>query len=406
VTVGVVSTSCLFISRRADVPQHWLVASRGLGLIFGPTLLARIIGRATWSGESQTGYVLLLTLKALSELSIPRANSTLFLLVGFFGVGIVQASLDLWRTLLVTLVHRERCGSALVVYAAIYGVGSMIAPFMTVANPMQAWDALAAIDFLLAAVLGSKRLYLGKPRDWKLKIRGVLGSQGPDGDRSNTSSCCQSREGSLPGSPAQKRVPRRVLRAGIVFIALSEAAETAMSAWSFTYAATSLKLPSGTAAMFPTAFYMAFTAMRLALIPLSRRMAPSAIVQRGALLMLVSAVSFYFLTQRFLTIIQQADAPELVAPGAAWPLLLCLAFLGTGSCPLYGMMLASVRQHGSLTAQETGWYDTSCNLGITLGLWLPGWLGLPSFELLFAGMTFCVLSSHMRDFPWWGKVRT
>eukprot|EP00929_Paragymnodinium_shiwhaense_P084157 TRINITY_DN4498_c0_g1_i1.p1 TRINITY_DN4498_c0_g1~~TRINITY_DN4498_c0_g1_i1.p1 ORF type:complete len:470 (-),score=66.01 TRINITY_DN4498_c0_g1_i1:620-1942(-) len=388
-TAGVVSTSCLFLSQATGVPQHWMVAARGVGLICGPLMMAKVIAYLTYRGEAMTGYVLILTVKMICEIVVPRVSAPPVLVVGFYLIGFCQASMDTWLTALVTLVYKDRCGQAMVIYCGIYGVGCMVAPFLTIADPRQAWNLLAGMDFALAVFLAYKRSIVGKPANWKRAMREtapVTVELEDECSRDESASASEGRSRNIDNA----RAPRRLLRAANAFIVVSEAAETAMSSWCFTYAVTSFGYDPKIAAMFPTTFYAAFTGMRIGLIPLTTRFTPGLVLQLSTLLTLISGLAFYTMSM-----FKPDDNAE---PPPAWPLLLCLGCFGTGSCALYSMMIAFVRLNGRLTPEDTSLYDMSCNVGITLGLWLPGFCSLPAFECLGVCVNFLLVHVYMADF--------
>jgi len=397
-TPGVVSTSSLFISAKTGTPQHWVMGARGIGMIVAPLLASDAIGRATWHGNMQVGYAVLLLLRAICEVSAARVSSTFVLLPIFVLIGGIGSCLDTWRTILAGIVHREKLGQAMVIYSGIYGLGCTVAPYLTVCMGMRAWDALACIDTVTATLLLRKFLIIGRPRNWKEKIR-----SGSDGSLpgSSCTSANNSVAGSLQGSPANVRpVPRSVLRAGVAFIFIVEATETAMSSWCFTYAVTHLKFSPHMAAVLPTAFYTTFTGMRLLVIPLSRKLAPSALVQFGAWAVLVCGVAFFVLTRLIDRELAQGMPSTEVGSKYLTPLLTCLSLYGIGSCPLYSMMLASIRRHGTIMPRQAGIYDTACNLGITCGLAGPSMLILPRYELLGVSCLWLITVTHTRYFPW------
>jgi len=395
-TPGVISTSSLFISEKTGTPQHWMMAARGIGMIIAPMLSSDAIGWATWNGNMQAGYAALLFFRAICEVSASRASSRYGLLFRFLLIGGIGSCLDTWRTVLVTIVRGEQCGTAMVIYAGIYGFGCTVAPYLTVTMGVRAWDVLACIDILTALMLVRKLLVIGRPRNWKDKIRSGGSLTGSECTSANGSAA-----GSLQGSPAAVRtVPPSVLRAGVAFIFIVEATETALSSWCFTYAAKHLKFSAERAALLPTAFYTTFTGMRLVLIPLSRRMAPSTLVQLGAWVVLVCVIAFYCLTCRIEREVAQGMLPAEVSSKYLTSLCVCLGAYGIGSTPLYSMMLASIRRHGMLAPRQAGIYDTACNLGITCGLVVPSMLGLPTWELLGGTCLWLITVTHTRYFPW------
>jgi len=163
-----------------------------------------------------------------------------------------------------------------------------------------------------------------------------------------------------------------------------------MSAWGFTFAATTLGQPDRVAALFPATFYFAYTAGRFVVVPASMRMLPSVIVHAGALLTLLGALLLAFLAGG------AAPASPTAPVGAV---LLCVALVGAGTCPLFAMMMASLRQHGDLSPKQQGLYRTCSNLGNTMGMWLPGLVSLPRAELVWALALVLILSSSVRSFP-------
>jgi len=372
ITVGVIGTSSMLIAEQSGLPQNQLIAARGLGLVLGPSLFSWVVSRMVWCGESQSGTAFLLGIKALCEYTIPRTFSAPLLYSSFFILGLAMTMLDTTKNALVTRVFGEGCGLPLNVYEVLYGVGAMLAPLVSVVMPEQAWNLLVAIDLALAAVVAGKRTCRGKPRNWKVKVRGIKALD------SGSSS---------PATPT--RVPRRVLTTGLVFLVIVQACETAMSAWAFTYATAVLGLPRKVCATFPMTFYLAFTITRFVCLPLSAWLPPSTILQASTALLLSGATLLRCIT----CFMGHGEATGL--------LLLCVALVGVGTCPLYAMTLASIRRHGELTAQELGWYQTSSALGNTLGLWLPGLVSLPVAQQLWAVCAFLVISASARDFPWW-----
>jgi fucose permease len=379
VTVGVVGTSSLFIAQSSGLPQNQLVAARGLGLIIGPALLGKLVGKFVWSGESQLGTASLLLAKAACEAAIPRATSLpVVLYLSFFVLGLAMTSLDVTKNVLVTRVFGDRCALPLNFYEVTYGLGAMLAPAVTVALRSQAWNVLVLVDLSLALLVATKRLRFGKPRGWKVKLRGVPTCF------DDVEKCAQ---------VAKEGVPRRVLAVGLTFLFVAQACETAMSAWGFTFAATTLGLPVETAAMFPTVFYIAFTGARFLSLWLSSHLPPSTILQVSTALVLAGSVSLHSLDAQAATV-QALSTTSFLAS---------VAMIGVGVCPLYATTLACIRRHGDLSSNELALYQTCSALGNTMGLWMPGLLGLPQAERLWACAIFLMLNSNRAAFPWWPK---
>jgi len=385
VTVGVVGTSSLLISRASGLPQNQLIAARGLGLILGPSICSRMVSKFVWSGESQTGTALLLLAKALCQLAIPRAtNRPMALYLAFFALGLAMTMLDITKNDLVTRVFKERCSLPLNLYEVTYGLGALVAPMVSVSLGDNAWNLLVLVDMSLAVLVAGKRLGWGKPRDWKVKLRGL---------QNQINSL---EDGNKDKSNLSRRVPRRVLHVGLAFLFMAQACETAMSAWAFTLASSNLGLPPEVAAMFPTAFYFAFTGTRFVTLLASIWLSPSTVMQFSTTLVLVGALWLRGLS---------AHAQSL-AEVQVHMFLCCIALIGAGVCPLYATTISSIKQHGDLTTRELGWYQTCSALGNTMGLWMPGVICLPNAEAIWAIGIVLILNSHRREYPWWPKNKS
>jgi len=373
-TVGIVGTCSFFVAQNTGVRQNYLVAARGVGTTIAPALLGHLIGRMINMGEAQMGVALPLLAKLLCELTIPRAESSTCVFLAMFGIGVAMAVLDTMATILIGRVHGKQCGQALVVYDTAYGIGCMVAPFIAVIDPQRAWDFLAAVDFLVCAALAGKRTFRGKPTGWQRKL----------------SSCSIGSDAASTAS-SEVRPPRLVLRAGLAFTFFVQTAMTAVSCWGFTYAATTLQLPKEVAARIPGAFYAACTLARLVLMPITRVVPPSCIMHAAAVLTLLAAFAFYALDH----LVRAGASADALLP----LLVACFMLMGAGFCPHYSLMIAAMQQHGDLAPQEHGWYGTSTCLGVTAGMWLPGYLSLPLIELVGSACLLVVINSNLKEFP-------
>ncbi|CAK0910649.1 unnamed protein product, partial [Prorocentrum cordatum] len=172
-TTGIAGAGSLFIARSTGVPQHLLIASRGVGLTLGPIAMGDLLGRAVWSGNAECAFALALAVKMATELAIPRLSSGLALCFTFFLCGWAMAVLDTLGSILVTRIHGESCSGTFARLDMAYSVGCAVAPFVVVAVHERAWPFLAVTDLVLVAVIVRKRLLRGKPRNWKAKIRGL-----------------------------------------------------------------------------------------------------------------------------------------------------------------------------------------------------------------------------------------
>jgi len=376
VTIGVIGITSLTISGQSGVPQNNLIAARGLGLIIAPMVFGSVIGRLLLTGEVFRCVSGALVVKAACELYLAaQGSSPLLLCLALLSMGIAMGILDTAGGVVITTVHGQKCALPLNVIHAMYGTGGMLAPLFALAAGERAWHVLALVDLAVAMAVTRTRL------NRRLPLAGPQHGTPPE---------------PAAGPPAALEVaaPARVFGAGAGFLVLAQAAETAVSAWGFTFAVSHFGLAPEVAALFPTVFYFAFTATRFFLVPASAGIAPSAMVQAGTLvafcgaLVLLSACSL------------AGVGAEEASPALVRWLLFSVAVLGAGTCPMYAMVLASVRQHGKLDARQVGLYGMCGNFGNTLGMWVPGVVSLPLAELAWTTCMVVLMASRAEDFPW------
>lgn len=379
-SVGTIGVTGGIIVLQSGAAQNYLFLARGIGLVVGPLVLSKVIDRCFFSGESQSFFAVMMLLKMCAAIVIPRVTFQAGAYLSFFVLGLCSATLDTQLNTLVAKVHGINTSFYMILYCFVYGTGCMVAPFFAVNLQLKAWDALAVVDFFTMSYIVYRRL-IGKPTEWKAKLRA------PRNDRGEADS--HPAGGQLQPRP---RVPRRALAAGMAFIFVVEACETAMSCWCYTFASTVLQLPPGTAGWFPSAFYMGFTGARFIVLPLSRWLLPSTIAHLGSFLIISGCVAFNILTG--LVAANPADTYVYVGP-----LLFSLFAIGSGSSPLYATTLASIERLGDLTAQEVGLYSSSAAMGMCAGNFTPGVVPLPTMELIGAICVLCILNSHLRFFP-------
>mmetsp|Transcript_110223 Transcript_110223/g.355445 ORF Transcript_110223/g.355445 Transcript_110223/m.355445 type:complete len:405 (-) Transcript_110223:291-1505(-) len=377
--VGIAGTASLFIAQRTGVSQTTLVLARGCGMIVGPLVSSRLIGWTLRRGETQLAMATLLICKAIFALAMPRMTWAFGLYSAFFLLGVVMSVLDTLGIYLVTSVMKGDSGTRLSLYDACYGIGGMVAPFVTVAMPERVWDLLAVLDLCIALPLVAKRAVKGKPRDWQTKLVAVTSNAVDD---SNTLG------GDLEHADP---VPSRIIQVGVAFTFISQIASTSVSAWGFTFASSHLGLPTALAAAVPSTFYFSSTVTRFIIAAVSRRVVPSAIMQASLLSLLMGAAVFWTVSLGIST------SPFKLQ---AYLLLVGVGFMGAGSCPHYSFMLVSMSAHGKLEPRELAWYSTSVNLGAASGMVVPSLVSLPNVEMICAVALFGILSSNLRDFPW------
>eukprot|EP00928_Gymnodinium_smaydae_P013072 TRINITY_DN14766_c0_g1_i3.p1 TRINITY_DN14766_c0_g1~~TRINITY_DN14766_c0_g1_i3.p1 ORF type:complete len:409 (+),score=27.80 TRINITY_DN14766_c0_g1_i3:80-1306(+) len=372
-SVGIAGTASLFIARSTEAHQSILIASRGVGMIVGPLGLSRLLGRAAWSGESQYAATLALVLKGFCDYAAARTSGPLALYFQFFIMGTTMASLDTLLIILVARAVKDNRGTLLSIYDALYGVGAMVAPFIAVSISWRAWDVLAFLDLLIAAMLAGQRTFRGKPNNWKAKVR--------DMDLND-------RTGA-PGCPC----PWRVVSAGIAFTFLSQVASTTVSAWGFTFAFLDLGMPDVVAALVPSVFYASSTVTRFIVAAISRLILPSALIQASVIVVFVGAI---FLRMIVCQLLPLASISQV----HTFAILFACVLMGAGCCPHYSFMFISMSKHGFLDARVNGLYATSTNLGIAVGLWLPNLLGLPNVECIASFGLILIAYCRHGDFPW------
>lgn len=224
VTIGVIGTTSLTISGRSGVPQNNLIAARGLGLIIAPMLFGSAIGKLLRTGEVFRCISGALVVKAACELYLAlQGSSAVLLCLALFSMGIAMGILDTAGGVVITMVHGQRCALPLNVIHALYGTGGMLAPLFALAAQERAWHVLALVDLLVAMGVTKTRLNRRLPRAGPQE---GLASAGPAG-------------GDTPAGPLadlEGSAPARVFGAGAAFLVLAQAAETAVSAWGFTFA--------------------------------------------------------------------------------------------------------------------------------------------------------------------------
>ncbi|CAE8595700.1 unnamed protein product [Polarella glacialis] len=420
---GIMATTALDISLRSGIPQPLLVAARGVGLTFSPVIFGKGIGRMVWSGESQSGFALFISIKVVCELVVPRTNSVPLLYLGYGFIGVAMAALDTSASVLVARVHGKDCGRVLLAYCAAYGVGCLMSSWFCVyLGPFHAWDVLAVSDFLMTATLICSRFGKGKPQDWKAKIRKVeVSDPAPGNDQSQIQSQKSGAAKAEQKTPQQEqqerllqqvqkvqheqqqvgpaRVPGRILRAANAFMFITEAIETSVSAWCFSYGLQELGMTKSRAALLPTAFYFSFTGVRFALAPLTRFMLPSAVMQIGTLIAFIGAAMFAATAHFLVALLKGGATMDELSGFWLYMLIASISLMGAGFSPQCAMVQAAVREHGEMTSQEAGYFFTACSLGILAGLFLPGVMALPFLDLL-GGLALVAISvACYRDFP-------
>jgi len=387
-TTTILGTTSLQLARSSGMAQNNLLLLRGLGFTLGPMMTGSLLGKAMWCGESQNTFVLLVTIKSLCELLIPSFGESAWLLgMAFFTLGFAMAVVGTFVDILLCQIHRERCSGPLTVYYALYGLGGMLGPYITLLVPDYAWQFIGAVDLAIAAAIFKNRCLSGKPREWKMKVRQV-----------DPKALLERSRPQEPRTPnTAKAVPMSVFARGLCCSFLNECIQTAMSSWVFTFVVDTLGQPPTLGATFSSTFYVPFIMVRCLMLPLTRFVPPSVFLQAGIYITSIGALIFWWYGEKV-----------LAEPDGDFPmgmLLLGTALLGTGTCPLGSVIIGAMASHGEISPQRIGWYGTACTLGTTCGMWLPGLIKLSQIELIWSSMICVVALASLQDFPLWPSRR-
>ncbi|CAK9017040.1 unnamed protein product [Durusdinium trenchii] len=353
--------------------------SRGVGMILGPLVMSKVLGKLIWSGESQYGFGTVLGFKALCIVMIPRLDQAWSLCLAFFGVGAAMAVLDTFNIMLVGRLLKARSGAELAKYDLCYGIGGMVAPYIAILVHRYSWDVLATVDLLMAAVVVRRRACLGKPTDWKQKIRNPGSNGGANGGTNgsgatNGEKAATGRGGNSMDEVAQP-VPPKVLRAGLTFAFISQIGSTSISAWGFAYTTKRLGFSEEWAALVPSSFYLASMLPRMANTWLAKRVLASALVHCSLIFVLLGSISVLvssWMLSNARNSASDASSGSLDIEGYVL-MFLGIWFMGslavrtweqlqacrlkrmrTGYANHYSMLLVSMTQHGELTSQQSG----------------------------------------------------
>lgn len=382
VTVGIAGTATLYVAEQTGVAQGLMAFSRGVGMICGPLLMSKLLGKLIWSGESQYGFGSVLAFKALCVLLVPRLRQAWALCLCFFGIGAAMAVLDTFNIMLVGRLLKARSGAELAKYDLCYGVGGMVAPYIAILVHRHSWDVLATVDLVMAFWVIRRRACIGKPTDWKQKIRypekGVA-----------------TKNGSM--DQVSQSVPPKVLRAGLSFAFISQIGSTSISAWGFAFTTKRFGFSEEWAALVPSSFYLASMLPRLVNTYLARRVLASTLVHVSLIFIILGSMSVFAASVMLTGDVDQRHGYIFMFLGI-W-------LMGTGYANHYSMLLVSMTQHGELSSQQSGMFGSSVCFGITVGLWLAGLIDLAHVELGIATLLTAIWTAHIREFPFCGTLK-
>jgi len=382
-TTTILGATSLQLARSAGVAQNNLLFMRGLGFVLGPALSGRALGKAMWSGNSQAAFIFLLLWKAATQFAVPYLSSCQYstmLGLMLFQLGFAMGVIGTLVEVLSCQVYKDKCTFHLTIYFGIYALGGMAGPYVTIYAPDHAWQFMGWIDLALAAFVLKKRLLSGKPRNWKAKIRGNAEEAVDETDAS---------EGLKTSVNNSRQCPASAFIRCCLFNFLSEAVQTAMSSWIFTFMFDTLGQSKTLAANSSSLFYASFIAMRLVTLPLQLRMQASFFVQSSIVVIAIGALVFY----QYAT---QAMSGNGFSEGM---LLLGVTLLGAGTCPLGSAIIGAMRQQGHISAERMGFYAATGTVGCMCGMWVPGIVSLPSIQVVWTAMLVVVSLTSCRDVP-------
>ncbi|CAK0848505.1 unnamed protein product, partial [Prorocentrum cordatum] len=363
-TVGIAGASSLAISEATGLPQNLLVASRGVGLVLGPTALSPLIGRLLWSGNSEAGVAGALALKMACELVIPP-DKPAAPVPGFPPRGHVHGHAGHLRH------AADRTSPRSAGREGLPHLRHAVRDRLH-ARPLHRGHEPPAV---LARACRRRLRDLRGPGGEEAAARQAPGLEAEGARRRAAERAAGARRrGRARGGGRAPAAAGAGAAGGPAFSFAVQVTMTAVSCWAFTYAVCSLGLPQRVAAAVPAVFYASCTLARVALVPVSSRLLPSTIMHAGALLAGSAAVLFYWVDG---WLVEQAARGQAPGRGCQGLLLACFAMMGAGFCPHHTMTIAAMQRHGTLSPQVHGWYGTSTCLGITFGMFLPGMFGLP-----------------------------
>ncbi|GAB3767940.1 MFS transporter [Microlunatus parietis] len=180
---------------------------------------------------------------------------------------------------------------------------------------------------------------------------------------------------SASGGPvAGLRAPRRVAVLGVVAVGVQSAFESSLSLWCFVFLTQGAGVPTATAGLAVSGYWVALCATRLLIGPVADRVGPWPVQRVAAGCLVIFAA--------------------LLVPGL--PLLAVIAVIGLGiaAAPLYPLLMLTTRDRANRVDRVVGLQTVASGLGAVI---LPGLLGMiiegspGHFAMIMAGMAGLVL---------------
>ena len=297
----------------------WLVSANAFGRLFGGLLGGRLFDRLP--GHPTVGGALLLMAFALAVIPVAPLLAVLFVLEAL--LGLAEGTVDVGCNTLLLWVHGNKVGPFMNALHFMFGVGSLITPFILVNSLLHTGDVRQAY-WMVAAVMLPLALF-------------VLSQRSPH---------------TQPSAPAKTETPRVVsprqpllITLIALFFFLIVAGEGSVFSWIFNLGK-SLSMDDALAGQLSQVFFGAFTIGRLLSIPLATRITPSRMLLINVVGSLVACI--------------------LMGIGLGLPILVWISTGLFGLCiaPLFAATLSFAEQHIKITGRVTGIFLAAANLGI------------------------------------------
>lgn len=300
-----------------------LFIARSLGYLLGSALGGRLYDRTPGHPVMAGSLVAMAGAMGL----IPLAPALWLLFLAVLLLGLVEGAVDVGGNTLLVWLHRQGVGPYMNALHFAFGVGAFLSPVI-IAQFAPQGGGLRVAYWTLAALLLPAACWL---------IR-------------------------LPSPPAPARAASdpaersagRALALTVAFFFLYVGAEIGFGGWLYSYAVGLRVTSESTAAYLTSAFWGAFTAGRLAGIPLAVRFAPRTILLAD----LVGALASLALLMA---------APRSLT--STW-----IGACGVGLCmaSIFPAMIAQAQHHLRITGRVTGWFFIGASAG---GMMLPWVIG-------------------------------
>jgi FHS family Na+ dependent glucose MFS transporter 1 len=313
-------------SSLAQISSLFLLSS--FGYLLGSLVAGRVYDHVR--GHSIISLVCLILAAMLAV--IPLVGRLVFLQILFFILGIAQGSLDVGLNTLIVWLHGDRAPPFMNGLHASYGIGTTLAPLITVAV-LGSTGSLKSIYWSLAILVVPVILF-------------VPFSRSP--------SHIQSRQ-TIESRPV---VPALVFLAALVFFTFT-GAELGFGGWIYTFTTSQTYGNPTLAASLNASFWAAITAGRLIAIPLAMKLKPVKILWLNFCGMILSLLILVLFSQNIL--------------------YLWLGTIGTGlfMASTFPTLLNDAQSRMHMSGKITSIFFAGSSLGSMTVPWLMGQLIIP-----------------------------